>query len=85
MSESFASDGTETAGTPVLWGAEGPAYARGWRDCTLSLAAVFEQRASDRHYPAALYRLAMRHAAELARQRQDGPGAPSGPASGDQA
>jgi hypothetical protein len=44
-------------------------YAGGWRDSALSLAMKFEQRATDRHYPDELYRLAMRHAAELARQQ----------------
>ena len=61
-------------------------YTGGWRDSALSLAMRCEQRATDRHYPNEHYRMAMRHAAELARQQAtDEPCKPerSGPVSPD--
>jgi hypothetical protein len=82
--ETIVSDGTQTAGTPVLWGAEGPAYVRGWRDCALSLAAEFDRRA-DRPGPAVAIG-AVLGAAEVARRyAQNGPGAraSAGPVSPD--
>src|ERR1022692_2978499 len=65
---------TQTSGTRVLWGDQGPAYAEGWRDCALSLAAEFDRRA-DRPGPAVAIG-AVIGAAEVARRyAQNGPGA----------
>ena len=73
MSELAVSDGTHSTGTRVLWGDEGPAYARGWRDHALFLAADLEIEADGLVAPAA--KLA-RRIAEMCRQHaQDGPGA----------
>lgn len=84
MSEPIASDGTQTSGTHVLWGEAGVAYAEGWRDCALSLAAEFDRRA-DRPGPAVAIG-AVIGAAEVARRyAQNGPGAraSAGPVSQD--
>jgi hypothetical protein len=82
--ETIVSDGTQTSGSRVLRGDQGPAYAEGWRDCALSLAAEFDRRA-DRPGPAVAIG-AVIGAAEVARRyAQNGPGAraSAGPVSPD--
>jgi hypothetical protein len=86
VTEPFVSDSTQTSGSRVLWGDQGPAYAEGWRDCALSLAAEFDRRA-DQPGPAVAIG-AVIGAAEVARQyAENGPGAPvsAGPVSQDPA
>ncbi len=78
--------GTQTSGSRVPWGDQGPAYTEGWRDCALSLAAEFDRRA-DRPGPAVAIG-AVIGAAEVARRyAQNGPGAraSAGPVSQDPA
>ena len=84
--ETIVSDGTHSSGSRVLWGDQGPAYAEGWRDCALSLAAEFDRRA-DQPGPAVAIG-AVIGAAEVARRyAQNGPGAraSAGPVSQDPA
>ena len=75
MSEPVVSDGTHSSGSRVLWGDQGPAYAEGWRDCALSLAAEFDRRA-DRPGPAVAIGAVLGAAEVARRQAQNGPGAP---------
>lgn len=70
MNEPTVSDGTQTSGSRVLWGDQGPAYAEGWRDCAFSLAASFggHGNCAFAATPVEAARLAWTGAAEMARR-----------------